>query len=130
MGRALHTAGSVVFVLLGTAHLVGHATGPAEADLEVFQAMRAYTIELMGTHDLMQFYTGFSLAMGALMIAFGVFAGFVGRRHPDAAVSALAAVLTGGVGLLAVVYFHPLAWGLAFLSAGLYAMAAARTARA
>ena len=122
----LHTAGSVVFMMLGVLHLLGHAAGPAEEDLDVFVQMRAFTIEFMGTHDLLTFYNGFSVTMGALCIAFGGLAYLVGRRHPDPVVSRFAAMCTAGVGVLAVIYFHPLAWGMAFASTLLLAAASTR----
>jgi hypothetical protein len=74
--RSLNTLGSSALVVLGIGHLVTSQMTPQSAALDrVVGAMRGFAIVMPGrTGDMFQYYQGFSLMMGILLLAYGVLA--------------------------------------------------------
>ena len=113
--RTLSLSG-LTLALLGGVHLLAHFSLSPEDAPPVIAQMEQTTIELMGTHTLLQFHVGFSVTMGALMIAYGAMIMLVGADPVRPAVQrlhvAICAVMVG----LTLLYFHPLAWGMCLLA--------------
>ncbi len=65
--------GAWLLLLLGAGHLITMLVAPrSEAQLTMFEKMRQFSIPMPGGHPtLLSFYTGFSLMMGFLLIAYG-----------------------------------------------------------
>ena len=65
--------GAGCYFFVGVLHLGAYfAIGEEMRRQPIFEAMQAFPIELFGQHNLLQFYTGFSLLMGVLPCAFGI----------------------------------------------------------
>jgi hypothetical protein len=74
--RALNSVGSWALVALGVGHLVTSQLTPASPARDaVISAMEAFAIVMPGrAGNLYQYYSGFSLMMGVLLIAYGALA--------------------------------------------------------
>ncbi|MDR2914636.1 MAG: hypothetical protein LBV74_07380 [Tannerella sp.] len=103
-------AGAMAYMLLGALHLVSQTSksGLSENVLQTFAEMKATTFNFMGQHDLMQFYTGFSITMGFMLFAFGLQAFLI--KYPTLSVYIANAIVSIIASVLAILYFHPLAW--------------------
>lgn len=114
--------GAVAYMLLGVMHLISQSSkdGLRENVLQSFVVMRAATFDFMGQHDLMQFYTGFSITMGFMLFAFGLQAFAIKQPAKSVAVANMLVSLVAAV--LSVVYFHPLAWLFLFFAALCFAI--------
>ena len=113
--RALVLSG-LTMALLGGLHLLAHFSLRPEDAPPVIEQMRQTTIELMGTYTLLQFHTGFSVTMGALLIAYGSMIGLIALDMPCRSVRGLHAVICAVLVGLTLLYFHPLAWGMCLLA--------------
>lgn len=113
-------------MLLGAMHLCAQISGGSYGEnvLRAFATMRAAKFDFMGAHDLMQFYTGFSVTMGFMLFAFGLQAMLI--RRPTRTVAITNAVMSLVAAVLAIVYFHPLAWTLLLLATLCFAAGAVK----
>lgn len=108
-------AAGVSLTLLGILHLLAHFLGPNSEDVPVvIQMMRDYEIELMGTHTLWSFHTGFSLMTGLFMITLGVLQ-LSHASKIDHSILRTLIIFTVISFMISVFYFHPLAYGLILL---------------
>ncbi|HSY60753.1 MAG TPA: hypothetical protein VK796_02705 [Cytophaga sp.] len=67
--------GSIAFVVLGILHIAVQALGilsRSASTIAMKHSMEMHKINLIGEHNLLQFYLGFSFMMGFLLSAFGV----------------------------------------------------------
>ncbi len=98
--------------LLGTLHLLAHFMGPGGEEVpEVIRMMEDFKIEMMGTHSLMSFHNGFSIMTGLFMITIGVFL-IVHASKIDRSMLQTLMFFTLIAFAVALLYFHPLAYGL------------------
>lgn len=116
--KKYYTAGAWSLMILGILHLIAHfmrdASASAEA-LHTMEVMRDTPVRLMGEHNIMKFYDGFSLATGVLIFCVGLVA--LMNRRPDKR-ALTASVITTVLGtVISALYFHPLAYGFFGLSA-------------
>ena len=102
--------GAIAYIALGLMHLISQmsADGLSENVLQTLAVMKTTTFDFMGQHDLMQFYTGFSITMGFMLIAFGLQAFTIKQPAKSVIIVNMFASLIASV--LAIVYFHPLAY--------------------
>ena len=109
--------GSIILILLGAIHLMAHFTmRPSDAALDKLLAdMENYKIELLGEHNLLKFYFGFSVMMGFLLIALGILNLFFSKLINKAAIYATIIILVIAF-IIAFNYFHVLAFGFIFIS--------------
>ena len=126
--RAFSLSG-LTLSLLGVLHLLAHFSLPPEDAPPVIAQMEQTTIELMGTHTLLQFHVGFSVTMGALMIAYGGMMVLVGAEPVRPAVLRLHTVICAVMVGLTVLYFHPLAWGMCLLALAMAVVSLVPTAQ-
>ena len=119
--RALALSG-LTLATLGTVHLMAHFSMRPEDAPPVAVQMQQTTIELLGTHTLLQFHIGFSVTMGALLVAYGAMVGLIAAEPQRRAVRLLHAAVCVVMVALTVVYFHPLAWGLCLVALVMAAM--------
>ena len=71
----LYLVGSGTYIFIGFAHLLAHLARPVEfTRTKLYRDMSSYKIEFLGSHSLLKFHEGFSLAMGLLFITFGFLA--------------------------------------------------------
>ena len=123
------TISGLTLSLLGGLHLLAHFSLAPEDAPPVIAQMEQTTIELMGTHTLLQFHVGFSVTMGALMIAYGAMMVLVGADPVRPAVLRLHAVVCAVMVGLTALYFHPLAWGMCLLALVMAVVSLAPAAR-
>ena len=109
--------GAIACMLLGAMHLfvsLSPKEGVGENVLQTYVIMKETVFNFMGQHDLMQFYTGFSITMGFLLFAFGLQA-LVNSKPTKSTiiVNILVSLVTS---ILAIIYFHPLAYSILLFS--------------
>lgn len=101
--------------LLGFLHLLAHFMGPKSEEVpEVIRMMEAYEIEMMGTHTLLGFHTGFSLMTGLFMITIGAIQ-LAHATKIDRPILRTLILFTSLSFAVSLYYFHPLAYGLILL---------------
>ena len=112
----LYRIGAIVFILLGLLHLMAHFTMPDDNSLnELLKDMEDYKIEMMGEHNLLKFYMGFSIMMGFLLTALGL-VNFIFSKSITKG-SIYTNVLISAIGfIIAFNYFHVLAYGFIFIA--------------
>lgn len=100
----------MAYVLLGIGHLASHISksGLSENVLQTLNLMQRTKFDFMGQHDLMQFYTGFSIVMGAMLIAFRLQSLLI--KQPSKPVIILNILVSLLIFVPAVMYFHPVAY--------------------
>jgi hypothetical protein len=89
------------------------------AQSTVFSEMKTYQINLFGPHTLYEFYSGFSLAMGILLIGYGVLNLCVIKHIEPNKVYKLATpnlFLCLFMLFISIIYFHLLATGMIIIS--------------
>ncbi len=103
-------AGAIAYMLLGFMHLVSQMQkdGLSENVLQTLMRMKNTTFHFMGQHDLMQFYTGFSITMGFMLFAFGLQTFLINKPSRQIIVADILISLV--VLILSIIYFHPLAY--------------------
>ncbi len=106
--------GATACMLLGAMHLTSHLLqGGVDFQMaDTLTAMQNTTIQFMGKHTLLQFYNGFSLTMGFLLIAFGLQTFMI--KKPSSQIAAVNSVITTVLFFLCVKYFHFLASAFIF----------------
>lgn len=112
-------AGSIGLILLGLLHLISHIFGkPNDPNLDkLLLDMQNFKIELMGEHNLLKFYNGFSIMMGFLLAAFGVQTYLLSNEILKNKTALLATIIITIIAfILAVMYFHVLAFSLIGIS--------------
>jgi len=70
----LFKAGSIAFIVLGTLHIVVQVLGSfsqSATRIAIRHTMEMHKINLIGEHNLLQFYLGFSFMMGFLVCVVG-----------------------------------------------------------
>lgn len=99
-------------MLLGALHLVNLISAPKRPEnvMQVYLKMERTAFDFMGEHTVMQFYTGFSVMMGFMLLVF-VFQAFMIKQPNRSAIFANV-FLSIIVSIIAVIYFHPLAYTL------------------
>jgi len=112
-------AGAITIVVLGVLHLIGQASSKL-ADpqgLALLEAMENYKIKMLGEHSVLKFFKGFSTTMGVLIIAFGaqnlLLATAIVKSKRNIASTILITAISF---VLAVTYFHALAYGMLLLA--------------
>ena len=103
--------GSIACMLLGVMHLfvsLSPKDGVGENVLLTYANMKETIFDFMGQHDLMQFYMGFSITMGFMLFAFGLQA-FVNNK-PTKPIIIVNMMVSLVASVLAIIYFHPLAY--------------------
>jgi hypothetical protein len=119
-------AGAITFILLGLLHLSAHfGMDKNEEASQLMLDMEALKIQLFGEHDLLKFHNGFSLMMGFMLAAYGLqqllCAEFI-LQSKKALLSCI--MITAFSLLIALLFFHILAYGLIAVSLGCFAIAA------
>lgn len=104
--------GASSYILLGVSYLIYVFTEQKHPKnvIQVFSKMNETIFYFMGEHTLMQFYTGFSVMMGFMLVAFGFQALMI--KQPNGHVIIVNAFLSLVASIIAVIYFHPLAYWL------------------
>ncbi|WP_426449517.1 LIC_13387 family protein [Paenibacillus sp. S-38] len=132
-----YTLASWLVILLGLLHNAVFVSGSMlnvvrRQSSPVYQSMKEYKIDLIGTHSLLKFYDGFSLTMGCLLILLGTLNLLVSRSLPLPALRAAAlfnAVACLLLTALSLVYFHLLATSFFVLALAGYALCYVRSQR-
>lgn len=72
--RKLYKTGAWAFIIVGAGHLLTHWFSPKTSEQEaILNVMREFAIVMPGSAgNLYLYYTGFSLMMGSLLIAYGI----------------------------------------------------------
>lgn len=114
--------GAVAYMLLGVMHLLSQMStdGLDENVLQVLAQMKETSFYFMGQHDLMQFYIGFSLTMGFMLFAFGLQALMI--KNPTKSAVVVNTIVSLVAAILAIIYFHPLAYSFLLFSALCFAI--------
>jgi len=113
--RSLRWSGATIGAL-GAIHIVAHFAPPPEEAGPILEQMRQTPIELMGAHTMLQFHLGFSLAMGVMLLAYGVVVALVADPAPRVGVRRIHTLVCAVMTVLSMVYFHPLAWGMCLVA--------------
>lgn len=102
--------GASFYMLLGALHLIYLITAPKHPEnvMQIYLKMERTAFDFMGEHTVMQFYTGFSVMMGFMLLAFG-FQAFMTKQPNKSAIFANV-FLSLIASIIAVIYFHPLAY--------------------
>ena len=110
--------GAIAFMLLGLIHLAAHYGMPApESAQTLIHDMETYTIELMGTHSVLDFHNGYSIMMGLLMFIFGLQSYLVSHAILDNKAALWVTFLVSLVAfVVAFIFFHILAYGFILFS--------------
>jgi len=113
--KRLFGSAGLTLAILGMLHLATDISARSQGDMPaIFQDMEAYQIRMLGTYSLLQFYTGFSVIMGVMLVLYGLNVWFTARGSFSAipknmfAFNVIASLI---LFVLTVVYFHPLAYG-------------------
>lgn len=101
--------GGIACILLGVMHLIAHLSqGNVDPQMaNTLAAMQNTIIRLMGEHTLLQFYNGFSLTMGFLLVAFGLQTIMI--EKPGSRLALMNSGITVVLLFLCMKYFHILA---------------------
>ena len=115
----LFKAGAIAYIVLGFIHLLAHLFGkPNDPNLDTLLLdMQNFKINLMGDHNLLKFYNGFSIMMGFLLASLGFQNYLLANeilRNKTAFLSTI--IITIIAFIIAVRYFHILAFGFIGLS--------------
>lgn len=120
----LFKAGSIAFIILGLLHLLAHfGMTISQQPNQLIIDMQNYQINLFGKHSLFEFYNGFSIMMGFILAAFGLQNFFCAKfilQHKNALFSSLLISFVSFI--IALIYFHMLAYGFILFSVGCYAL--------
>jgi hypothetical protein len=118
--------GAIAFIVLGFLHLL-FQFGPKPDDLALHSLladMENHKIKVMGVHSLLKFHNGFSVNMGFLLLAFGIQHLLLAKAilsNKTAFVSTI--IITAVIFVIALIYFHALAFGFVFFSLFCFSMA-------
>lgn len=116
----LFKTGAIALIALGVIHLLaqfymGKPTDPVANKLML--DMQNFKIDLMGQHSILQFYNGFSIMMGFLLSAFGIQHLILAKEILTNRYALLGSIFITAIAVvIAVVYFHVLAYGFLFTS--------------
>ena len=111
--------GAWAFIILGALHLLAHKfSSPGDSmSIKLLQNMETCKINILGEHNFLKFYNGFSITMGVLLSAFGlqclILSEFI-LKNRKALYSTI--IITAIVFALSIVYFHIIAYGFTFFS--------------
>ncbi|WP_410669550.1 LIC_13387 family protein [Chryseobacterium sp. KMC2] len=102
--------GASFYMLLGALHLIYLISTPKRPQnvMQMYLKMERTTFDFMGEHTVMQFYTGFSVMMGFMFLAFR-FQLFMIKQSSKPVIFANI-FLSLIASIIAVIYFHPLAY--------------------
>jgi hypothetical protein len=124
--KRLFGSAGLTLALLGMLHLATDILARNQGDMPaIFQDMAAYKIRMLGTYSLLQFYTGFSLIMGVMLVLYGLNVWLTARGSFSAipknmfTFNVMASLI---LFVLTVVYFHPLAYGFCLVAFLLFAL--------
>ncbi len=108
--------GAIAYMVLGVMHIISQFSKDrlSENVLQTLIIMKRTSFEFMGQHNLMQFYTGFSTTMGFMLFAFGLQALMI--KQPNKSVVIVNILLSLIASVLAIIYFHPLAYSFLLFS--------------
>ncbi len=111
--------GAIAFILLGLLHLL-FQFGPKPDDAALHQLlanMESFKIKMMGEHSMLQFHNGFSINMGFLLFAFGLQHLLLANEILKNRMAFISTILiTAIIFIIALLYFHALAFGFVFFS--------------
>ena len=132
MKISLHKSAGLVLIILGGLHLHYYFTGPGPADLDILASMQAYEINIMGSHNLLQFHSGFSVMMGIMLMIYGGLIWLTDQSEGikvsrNTRIFNIVSCLV--LSFISFVYFHPLAYGFCLLAALLLALSFYKTSR-
>lgn len=119
MKMKIFKIGAWAFIILGALHLLAHIFGsPSDPiSIKILQDMENCKINMLGEHDFLKFYNGFSIIMGVLLSAFGlqclILSEFI-LKSRKALYSTI--IITATVFALSIAYFHIIAYGFTFFS--------------
>lgn len=103
-------SGAIAYMLLGSMHLFSHLLSGNNLDPQMTKTlaeMKNTIINIIGEHTLWQFYEGFSLTMGFLLIAFGLQAYMI--DNPNKRIIITNIIITLVILVLTIKYFHLIA---------------------
>jgi len=115
----LFKIGAWAFIALGVLHIMAHIFGNPDdpTSTKLLQDMENCKINILGEHNFLKFYNGFSIMMGVLLSAFGlqclILSEFI-LKSRNARYSTI--IITVIVFALSVAYFHVIAYGFTFFS--------------
>ncbi|MDD3319876.1 MAG: hypothetical protein PHS59_00315 [Paludibacter sp.] len=111
--------GARAFIVLGALHLLAHIFSSPEdpMSIKLLQDMENCKINILGEHNFLKFYNGFSISMGVLLSAFGlqclILSEFI-LENRKALYTTI--IITAIVFALSIAYFHIVAYGFTFFS--------------
>ena len=124
--KRLFGSAGLTLALLGMLHLATDISARSQGDMPaIFQDMAATKIRMLGTYSLLQFYTGFSVIMGVMLVLYGLNVWLTARGSFSAipknmfAFNVIASLI---LFVLTVIYFHPLAYGFCLAAFLLFAL--------
>lgn len=110
----------ILLVFLGLCHQSAHVMFSLESNPPpIVEDMKAFKIELMGTHTLAQFHDGFSLMTGFFLLFLGFIILILRKKINDHTLDFVITATIFLVCILSVFYFHILAYGISGI-AGLF----------
>ena len=115
----LFKTGAIALILLGILHLLAHTLGkPSDPVLDrLLLEMQNYKISLMGEHNILKFHTGFSIMMGFLISALGIQNFLLAKEIlANRMVFASVIMISAIAFMIAIMYFHILAYGFILFS--------------
>lgn len=117
MGKILKLISGWLMVVLGSLHTIGSVMFLFDSEKPpIVTSMEAFKIEMFGIYSLMQFYQGFSWLTGAFSISAGVFVLLITKRIEDKVLDFALLFNIGVIFLVAIIFFHPLAYGMSGLA--------------
>ncbi len=122
--------GAVACILLGAMHLLSQLLRGNDLDPQLASTlaeMKATEIHVMGKHTLLQFYNGFSLTMGFLLVAFGLQAWMI--DNPGKRVILTNVFASVIIFVLTLIYFHVLASAFMLIAAICFTMSFIKSSR-
>lgn len=124
MKNKLYKAGSICMIILGVLHTLYFIFAVASKEPIIYDTLSGVTkkgvIWILGERSLLEYYNGYSLSMGLLLVSYGLLA-MVTKRTCKAVI--LSVIISFSALIISIVYFHVLAYTLMALSFIAYVLA-------
>ena len=119
--NTLKLISGVLLIFLGFCHQAVHLLFEMNPEKpQIVLDMINYKIEVIGTHSLFQFHTGFSLMTGHFLMCLGIILLVLRNIIDDRLTDITFILIILSISVISVIYFHVLAYGVTFLAAVIY----------
>jgi hypothetical protein len=111
----------ILLIFLGTCHQGVHLLFELDPDKpQIVFDMMNYKIEMMGTHSLMKFHSGFSIMTGHFLMSLGLILILLRKKLSDKSIDYAITGILLFIFIISVLYFHALAYGVSGLATLIY----------